>query len=73
MNTLSSVSTKSGQIFYVVMQKRKDGEIYVDLHKTTEKIYLSYEDAEDALNELGFIKEHYHIVKLVAYLYDSRK
>ena len=73
MNTLSSVSTKSGQIFYVVMQKRKDGEIYVDLHKTTEKIYLLYEDAEDALNELGFIKEHCHVVKLVAYLYDSRK
>jgi hypothetical protein len=73
MNTLSSVSTKSGQIFYVVMQKRKDGEIYVDLHKTTEKIYLSYEDAEDALNELGVLKEYHHIVKLVAYLYDSRK
>jgi hypothetical protein len=70
MNTLSSVSTKSGQIFYVVMQKRKDGEIYVDLHKTTEKIYLLEEDAENALNELGFIKEHCHIVKLVAYLYD---
>jgi hypothetical protein len=45
----------------------------VDLHKTTEKIYLLYEDAEEALNELGFIKDHCHIVKLVAYLYDSRK
>ncbi len=69
MNTTTPIPTKSGQIFYVVMQKRKDGEIYVDLHKTTEKIYLLYEDAEDALNELGFIKEHCHIVKLVAYLY----
>ena len=55
------------------MQKRKDGEIFVDLHKTTEKIYLLEEDAEYALNELGFIKDHCHIVKLVAYLYDSRE
>jgi hypothetical protein len=60
-------------IFYVVMQKRKDGKIYVDLHKTTEEIYLLYEDAEEALNELGVLKECYHIVKLVAHLYDSRK
>ena len=71
MNTTTPIPTKSGHIFYVVMQKRKDGEIYVDLHKTTEKIYLLYEDAEDALNELGFIKEHCHIVKLVAYLDDT--
>jgi hypothetical protein len=73
MNTLTSVPTKSGQIFYVVMQKRRDDEIYVDLHKTTEKIYLLEEDAEYALNELGFIKDHCHIVKLIAYLYDSRE
>jgi hypothetical protein len=55
------------------MQKRRDGEIYVDLHKTTEKIYLLYEDAEEALNELGVLKDYHHIVKLVAHLYDSRK
>jgi hypothetical protein len=71
MNT--TTPTKSGQIFYVVMQKRKDGEIYVDLHKTTEKIYLLYEDAEEALNELGDLKDCFHIVKLVSHLYDSRK
>jgi hypothetical protein len=71
MNT--TTPTKSGQIFYVVMQKRKDGEIYVDLHKTTEKIYLLYEEAEEALNELGVLKDYHHIVKLVAHLYDSRK
>jgi len=29
MNTLTSVPTKSGQIFYVVMQKRRDGEIHL--------------------------------------------
>jgi hypothetical protein len=56
-----------------VMQKRRDGEIYVDLHKTTEKIYLLYEEAEEALNELGVLKDYHHIVKLVAYLYDSRE
>jgi hypothetical protein len=73
MNTTTPIPTKSGQIFYVVMQKRKDGEIYVDLHKTTEKIYLLYEEAEEALNELGVLKDCFHIVKLVSHLYDSRK
>jgi hypothetical protein len=69
MNTLM-ISTKTGQIFYVIMQKRKDGEIYVDLHKSTEKIYLNYEDAEESLNELGDLKDCFHIVKLVACLYE---
>jgi hypothetical protein len=63
-------STKTGQIFYVVMLKRTDRQVYVDLHKSTEKIYLLYEDAEEGLNELGDLKHLYHIVKLVACLYE---
>jgi hypothetical protein len=31
--------------FYVIMQKRRDGEVYADLHKTNEIMYLTYEDA----------------------------
>jgi hypothetical protein len=59
--------------FYVIMLKRQDGKVYADLHKTTLKIYLTYEDAERDLNEGGlyegyFCKDYYHIVKLVACL-----
>ena len=59
--------------FYVIMQKRKDGKVYTDLHKTTLKIYLNYEDAEYEFNKGGlyegyFCKDYYHIVKLVACL-----
>jgi len=59
--------------FYVIMLKRKDGKVYTDLHKTTLKIYLNYEDAEyefdnGGLSEGSFYKDYYHIVKLVACL-----
>ena len=59
--------------FYVIMLKRQDGKVYADLHKTTEKIYLTYEDAEKELNEgelYGgyFHKNYHHIVRLIACL-----
>ena len=58
--------------FYVIMLKRQDGKVYADLHKTTEKIYLTYEDAEKELNDglYGdyFYKNYYHIVRLIACL-----
>jgi hypothetical protein len=59
--------------FFVIMLKRQDGKVYADLHKTTEKIYLTYEDAEKELNEGGlyegyYCKDSYHIVKLIACL-----
>jgi hypothetical protein len=27
--------------FYVIMQKRQDGKVYADLHKSTQQIYLT--------------------------------
>ena len=59
--------------FYVIMLKRQDGKVYADLHKTTEKISLTYEDAEKELNEgelYGgyFHKNYHHIVRLIACL-----
>ena len=59
--------------FYVIMLKRQDGKVYTNLHKTTLKIYLNYEDAEYEFNKGGlyegyFCKDYYHIVKLVACL-----
>jgi hypothetical protein len=59
--------------FFVIMLKRQDGKVYADLHKTTEKIYLTYEDAEKELNggesyEGYFHKDYHHIVRLIACL-----
>jgi hypothetical protein len=58
--------------FYVIMLKRQDTKVYADLHKTTEKIYLTYEDAEKELNDAlyrdYFYKNYYHIVRLIACL-----
>lgn len=52
--------------FYVNMQKRGDGKVYVDLHKTDERIYFTEEDAKDSI-PLSLIP-HRHVVKLVACL-----
>jgi hypothetical protein len=58
--------------FFVIMLKRQDCKVYADLHKTTEKIYLTYEDAEKEINDAlygdYFYKNYYHIVRLIACL-----
>ena len=53
--------------FWVIMQKRSDNKIYADLHKTTQQIYLTYEDAEDEFNNSEHYKKYCHIVKLIAF------
>lgn len=50
---------------YVIMQKRKDGIIYSDMHKTTEKIYFNPEDAEEDRVKDDVLKEHFHVVPIV--------
>lgn len=62
------MNNKAGHEFWVIMQKRQDGEVYADLHKTNMKIYLEYEDAEKELNSWEMCQEFVHIVRLVAYL-----
>ncbi len=57
--------------FYVIMQKRQDGKVYADLHKTNQHIYLTYENAEDELNNSAHYKKYCHIVKLIACLEDE--
>lgn len=54
--------------FYVIMQKRRDGKLYTDLHKTNQKIYLEYEDALVDFYYDAHFKENYHIVKMIATL-----
>ena len=57
--------------FYVIMQKRQDGKVYADLHKTNQVIYLTIEDAEEDLIIDGYY-DNYHIVKLIASLEDEK-
>ena len=52
--------------FYVIMQKRKDGKVYADLHKTDQRFYLTLEDAEWALEKDTPNPEFFHVVELVA-------
>lgn len=58
--------------FYVIMLKRKDGQVYADLAKSSETIYLTREEAERALNEEFVIDGHtasqWHVVRLLARL-----
>jgi len=53
--------------FYVIMQKRQDGKIYADLHKTNQIIYLTKEDAEEDLKH-DVDTSYRHIVRLIACL-----
>lgn len=67
------VINKAGHEFWVIMLKRRDGEVYADLHKTNQKIYLTYEDAlkDFSCNLKEYFKKYYHIVKMIATLDDG--
>ena len=54
--------------FYVNMQKRGDGKVYADLHKTDERIYFTEEDAQAAIDADPELKRFRHVAKLVAVL-----
>lgn len=57
--------------FFVVMQKRSDGKVYADLHKTDERMYLIEEEADAALAKKGNLAKHFHKVKMVGVLADE--
>ena len=52
--------------FFVLMQRRRDGKQYADLHKSTQEIFLLKEDADRALEAMGEIAVHFAITKMVA-------
>ena len=51
--------------FWVVMQKRDDGKVYADLHKTDERIYQTLEEAEEALANKP-LASWFQVVEMVA-------
>lgn len=52
--------------FFVNMQKRGDGKVYADLHKTDGTIYFTAEDAQAAIDADPMLKPHRHVVEMVA-------
>jgi hypothetical protein len=53
--------------FFVIMQKRDDGKVYADLHKSCQTVYLTKEDAEVAYDkETMAFRNSLHIVRLFA-------
>lgn len=49
------------------MQKRNDGKVYADLHKSMDKVFLIKELAEIALDaERTPFREAFHVVRLFA-------
>jgi hypothetical protein len=56
--------------FFVIMQKRDDGKVYADLHKSLEKVYLTREEAEKTQaaydKETSSFRNSFHIVRLFA-------
>jgi hypothetical protein len=58
--------------FFVVMQKRRDGKIYADMHKAIyDKMYLIEEDADAAILELKDLAPHFQKVKIIGMLEDE--
>ena len=52
--------------FYVIMLKRQDGQVYADLAKTTQQIFLTEHEAQDALANLSC--GSWHILQMQAKL-----
>lgn len=53
-------------LFYVNMQKRSDGKVYADLHKTDGRIYLTTEEAQAAIDADPELARYRHVVAMVA-------
>ena len=51
--------------FFVIMQKRKDGKVYADLHKALETFFLNEADASDYMKNMA-LPGNWHVVRLVA-------
>lgn len=59
--------------FYVNMQKRGDGIVYADLHKTDGRIYFTEEAAQAAIDADPELSRFRHVVQLVAVLPEELK
>ena len=52
-------------LVYVNMQKRSDGKVYPDMHKTDERVYFTPEDAQRAIDADPRLAPHRHVVGIL--------
>ena len=52
-------------LIYVNMQKRSNGKVYADMHKTDERIYFFPEDAQSAIESDPATAPYRHVVPIV--------
>lgn len=58
-------------LIYVNMQKRGDGEVYTDMHKTDGRIYFTPEDAQRAIDAVPELAKHRHVVPILCDVYQK--
>lgn len=51
-------------LIYVNMQKRGDGRVYADMHKTDERIYFTPEEAQSAIDADPELAKFRHVVAI---------
>ena len=56
-------------LVFVNMQKRGDGNVYADLHKTDGRIYFSRQEAQAAIDADPDLKPHRHVIAIVCDVY----
>ncbi len=60
-------------LIYVNMQKRSDGKVYADLHKTDERIYFTRQDAQEAIDADPELAKYRHVVQIVCDVYQPQE
>ena len=58
-------------LVYVNMQKRTDGKVYPDMHKTDGKIYFTPEEAENAILSDPALAHTRHVVAIECMVYEE--
>lgn len=58
-------------LIFVNMQKRGDGKVYADMHKTDERIYFTPEDAQRAIDAAPELAKHRHVVPILCDVYQQ--
>lgn len=58
-------------LIYVNMQKRGDGKVYADMHKTDERIYFTPEDAQAAIDADPELAKYRRVVPIVCEVYQQ--
>lgn len=52
-------------LIYVNMQKRRDGKVYADMHKTDGRIYFTPDEAKAAIDADPELAAYRHVVPIV--------